>query len=209
MKVAGRTSFWLFGIFILSGFFVEVSAAQENTGTPSKRAKEAAQSPKTAASIGKSLDALTEAANLKPKQMLGGKAEHGSRSESDDLSVLPKNSSGPEPARYSPKAKRDPFRPPSLQTRTSTQVRANLSPLERIELRQLVVVGIIWDVQEPRAMIEDNTGLGYIVKIGTPIGRSDGRVKAIHPNNLIVEESFEDFSGAKKKREVTMKLPVN
>jgi Tfp pilus assembly protein PilP len=56
-------------------------------------------------------------------------------------------------------------------------------------------------------MIEDNAGLGYIVIIGTPLGRNEGKVKTIDRNRLVVEESFEDSSGAKKKRDVIMKLP--
>jgi Tfp pilus assembly protein PilP len=55
-------------------------------------------------------------------------------------------------------------------------------------------------------MIEDNAGLGYVIKVGTPIGANDGKVKAIHRNEVVVEEFYSDDYGARKKREVGMKL---
>ena len=57
-------------------------------------------------------------------------------------------------------------------------------------------------------MVEDATGLGYVVKIGTLIGPNEGKVKAIKPAEVIIEERFTDFYGAKKSQEVSMKLPV-
>jgi Tfp pilus assembly protein PilP len=55
-------------------------------------------------------------------------------------------------------------------------------------------------------MVEDGTGLGYTIKLGAPIGANDGVVRAIHRNEIIVEEFFYDVYGARKKREVIMKL---
>ena len=101
---------------------------------------------------------------------------------------------------------RDPFRPMTLRTKVNTRARENLSPLERLDLSQLKVVGIIWDIKEPRAMVEDTAGLGYVVKVGTPIGSNDGTVKAIHRNQVIVEESTADIYGVRRKRDVNMKL---
>ena len=60
--------------------------------------------------------------------------------------------------------------------------------------------------KEPRAMIEDPAGLGYVVKVGTPIGNNDGKVKAIHRNQIVVEEFYEDAYGARKPRDVSMRL---
>ena len=101
---------------------------------------------------------------------------------------------------------RDPFRPATLRKKVVARPRENLSPLERFELNQLKIVGIIWDMNEPRAMVEDGTGLGYTIKLGAPIGANDGVVKAIHRNEIIVEEYYQDVYGARKKREVSMKL---
>jgi len=101
---------------------------------------------------------------------------------------------------------RDPFRPATLRKKVDARPRENLSPLERFELNQLKIVGIVWDLKEPRAMVEDTAGLGYTIKAGAPIGANDGVVKAIHRNEIIVEEYYYDVYGARKKREVSMKL---
>jgi type IV pilus assembly protein PilP len=101
---------------------------------------------------------------------------------------------------------RDPFRPFTLNARPVARRRENLSPLERYELGQLKLVGIIWNTREPKAMVEDSTGLGYVVHIGTPIGPSNGKVKAIRRNEIIIEESFVDLYGDRKRREVGMRI---
>ena len=76
---------------------------------------------------------------------------------------------------------RDPFRPATLRKKTVARPRENLSPLERFELSQLKIVGIVWDMKEPRAMVEDSTGLGYTIKVGAPIGANDGVVQSDSP----------------------------
>jgi len=84
-----------------------------------------------------------------------------------------------------------------------------LSPLEQVELGQLKVTGIVWDMKDPRAMVEDNAGLGYIVKVCTPIGSNEGKIKAIYRNEVVVEEFYSDSYGAKKKRDISLKLSVD
>ena len=192
-------------LWLASGF--EFISAQENIHTPSHNTKQALEKlSKTPATIGKSLEALTGAANAKLKQVFGDKPEVKTKVDLDDTSSLLKKNPEPEPSKYVRKVNRDPFRPSSIQTRTSVRSRDNLSPLERLDLGQLKVVGIVWNVKEPRAMIEDAAGLGYTILIGTPIGGNEGKVKAITPTQVVVEESFQDFSGKKKTRDVLMRL---
>ena len=194
-------------LWLASGF--EFINAQEKIQTPSHNTKQALEKlTKTPATIGKSLEALTGAANAKLKQVFGDKPEIQTKEDLDDTSALLKKNPEPEPSKYVRKVSRDPFRPSSIQTRTSSRSKDNLSPLERFELGQLKVVGIVWDIKEPRAMIEDTAGLGYTILVGTPIGGSEGKVKAINRNQVVVEESFQDFSGKKKTREVLMKLSM-
>ena len=181
--------------------------AQEQIQAPSQKTKEAVETlAKTPATIGKSLGILTEAANARLKQVFGDKQETKTNADPDDTSVLQNRNPAPESPKFIRKVNRDPFRPPSIQARTGTRSRDNLSPLERFELGQLKVVGIVWDIKEPRAMIEDSAGLGYTILVGTPIGGNEGKVKGIHRDQVVVEESFEDVSGKKKTREVSMKL---
>jgi type IV pilus assembly protein PilP len=108
--------------------------------------------------------------------------------------------------RTAPAIRRDPFRPFTLNLRTIVRRRDNLSPLERYEIGQLKLVGVIWSIKDPAALVEDTSGLGYTVKVGTPIGANDGRVKKIAPDGIVVEEEYVDLYGAKKKREVSIRL---
>ena len=121
--------------------------------------------------------------------------------------ALPEPGGAAEP-RAGAAVKRDPFRPFTLNVRSSTRRRENLEPLERFELGQLKLVAIIWDVKEAKAMVEDSVGLGYVVKVGTPIGVNDGKVKTIKPNGVTIEEFFVDLYGARKQRDVEMRLSV-
>ena len=205
-KFSSRVLILVLGIASL----FEFAFAQEQIQARSQKTKDTVETlAKTPATIGKSLGILTEAANARLKQVFGDKQDPKTNAEPDDSSVLLKRIPEPESPKYIRKVNRDPFRPPTIQARTGTRSRDNLSPLERFELGQLKVVGIVWDVKEPRAMIEDNVGLGYTILVGTPIGASDGRVKGIHRDQVVVEEIYEDVSGKKKTREVSMKLSTD
>lgn len=181
--------------------------AQESTETPSQKTTEAIQkfmqTPKT---IGRSLEALTDAAKKKLQQAIGEKPATSSKTGSDDLTLPPKQADRREGPRFSSEGKRDPFQPMTVKTKTSSRPRENLSPLEQLELGQLKVTGIVWDIKEPKAMIEDNAGFGYIAQVGTPIGSHEGKIKAIHRDEVVVEEFYSDFYGAKKRRDVSLKL---
>jgi Tfp pilus assembly protein PilP len=187
-----------------------VVSAQEDFSTPSQRTKDAiGKLNKAPAAFGKALQDLKEVAGAKLKAA-GGKVRTDAEAESSDLSIPEKKSHAAAAERFSPTGKRDPFSPPKSPTKNNPQARENLSPLERVEWGQINLVGIVWDVQEPRALVEvpeaGDTSRGYIVKVGTPIGTSAGKVKAITRNEMIVEEVFTDIFGAKKKREVRKRL---
>jgi len=131
----------------------------------------------------------------------------GGRPGAPDALVLPERKSAePGTARYSPAGKRDPFLPLAQRTKASRRPRENLSPLERYELGQLKLVAVVWDIKEPKAMVEDAAGLGYVVKVGTPIGSNEGKIKTIKPTEVVVEEIAIDFYGARKPRQVSMRL---
>jgi type IV pilus assembly protein PilP len=175
--------------------------------TPSQKAKEAIEKfTQTPAAVGKKLQDLTDTARAKVQEALGEKRESDAKSESKDPGLAQQKTESSPTARVTPTGTRDPFRPMTLKPKAGSQPKENLSPLERLELGQLKVVGIVWDIKEPRAMIEDKAGLGYTVKVGTPVGSNEGRVKAIYRSEVVVEEFYVDFYGAKKKRDVSMKL---
>ena len=199
----GLLAFTLLSIFLLPS----VGRAQEEKATPSQKTKEAIEKFKKApATVGQGLEALKEAGKAKLQETLAGKEP--AKAEAGISSLPAKKPEQPERPRYSSVGKRDPFRPLSLKAKASQRARENLSPLERYELGQLKLVAIVWDIKEPKAMVEDGTGLGYVVKIGTLIGPNEGKVKAIKPTEVVIEEQVTDFYGARKSQEVSMKLPV-
>jgi type IV pilus assembly protein PilP len=191
-------------IILLSG--ATCVGAQEKEDTPSQKTKEAVdkllQAPR---SISRSLQDVSEAAKAKLRDAVAETKSTKANSEATEP-VEPKLQQPSPP--NSPAGRRDPFRPLTLNTRTQSRPRETLSPLERYELGQLKLVGIVWHVKQPSAMIEDSAGFGYVVRVGTPIGPNDGKIKAIQPEQIIVEETYVDLLGGKKRREVNIKLSV-
>jgi Tfp pilus assembly protein PilP len=206
VKVSGK----MLAAWIAIAFWAgESVAAEEPIRTPSQSTREAIEKfSQTPRAVGKVVESITDTARQRLERTLSGKSAPAEKAEAAELSLPQKRSQAPAARRYSPEGKRDPFRPMNLRAKTASQPRENLSPLERLELGQLKVVGIVWDVKEPRAMIEDSVGLGYIVRVGTPIGSNEGKVKAILRDEVVVEEFHIDFHGNKVARDVSMKLPV-
>jgi Tfp pilus assembly protein PilP len=81
---------------------------------------------------------------------------------------------------------RDPFSPPA------SAAPAVGTPLERLDLDQVRLVALVHDALPPRALLEDAAGIGYIVGLGTPIGRRGGTVVAIEPSRLRIREPDTD-----------------
>jgi hypothetical protein len=102
---------------------------------------------------------------------------------------------------------RDPFRPFTLDLRGETHESEILTPLQRYELPQLRLAAVVLDLSPPRAMLQDNSGMGYIVTPGTPIGRRRGVVKAIEQRRLIVEERIVDYYGREQTHQVLIEMP--
>ena len=116
---------------------------------------------------------------------------------------------------YDPKGKPDPFRPLIVEKteaaapkgRPSAQAALEAgTPLERMDLGQLRLVALIWNILTPKAMVEDDTGKGYILSVGTLIGKNRGNVTQINSSGVLVTERFEDSTGKFKSRQVTLKL---
>jgi Tfp pilus assembly protein PilP len=189
-------------------FAAPAVAAEETIRTPSEQMKETiGKAGKAPATIGKSLQALTDGAKEKIRQTIGGKAAPETKADPVDLTLPSKSPEAPAAALKMDPSRRDPFQPTTLRAKTDKpRNRENLTPLERSELSQLKLVAIVWDINDARAMVEDSGGLGYVVKVGTPIGTNDGKVKAIYRNEVIVEEIYSDNYGTRKKRDVGMKL---
>ncbi len=118
---------------------------------------------------------------------------------------------------YDPLGKTDPFVPlykeePTVkkeQKKKKKKKRLPLTPLEKVDLSQLKLVGIIRASSGNKALVEEATGKGYIIKKGTYIGIHAGRVIDILPDRIVVEEETETTLGTYElqKRELTIKKP--
>ena len=80
------------------------------------------------------------------------------------------------------------------------------TPLQRFDLAQLKLVGVIAQPEGNLALIEDPTGRGYIVSVGTAIGLKNGLVKKITTEGVVVEEEEQKPTGEVGYPEVTMAL---
>jgi len=104
--------------------------------------------------------------------------------------------------RYDPTDKRDPFRSFIRETKTTGPD----DPLARFDLSQLSVTGIIWGTEGPRALIKDPAGKGYIVIVGTVVGKNQGRIIAIDDNVVRVKETYVDALNRATTKNVEMRL---
>jgi type IV pilus assembly protein PilP len=96
---------------------------------------------------------------------------------------------------YDPTGKRDPFKPFRVIRVSSTRKeipREQLEPLQRWDLDRLQIIGILWDVGVPRAMIRDPDGTVYTIIKNSKIGRNEGYVAAIREGEIVVVETKYD-----------------
>ena len=146
--------------------------------------------------------------------VLGGCSEDdggGQAANAQRQIYAPEDEATPEEAvvavefRYDAVDLKDPFR--SYVRRNQVDPEDVLrSPLERFDLSQLVVTGIIWGSKKPRALIEDPTGKGYIVDEGAGIGKNKGRIVGIGDNRVVVKETYVDFQNKATNKEVEIYL---
>jgi Tfp pilus assembly protein PilP len=82
-----------------------------------------------------------------------------------------------------------------------------ISPLQQADIGQYRLIGIVGDENRRTAMVEDGVAKKhYPLFIGTYIGLNAGRVAAILPDRVIVEERAEGQAKKAKIRRVTVML---
>ena len=100
---------------------------------------------------------------------------------------------------YNPEGKIDPFAPlfreEKLAARDGETMKMGKAgiciphtPLQKVDLSQLKLVGIIRASSGNRAMVEEASGRGYVIEKGTFIGINCGRVGQILKDRVIVDE---------------------
>lgn len=117
---------------------------------------------------------------------------------------------------YNPQGKPNPFQPlvvekkepPPGPKKAEAAPRAeekSLTPLERVDLAGLKLVAVVWDIPKPKALVEEGGGKGYILSVGTRVGKNRGQVTRINASGVVVTEKFE-VDGKLKPREVPLRL---
>jgi len=128
----------------------------------------------------------------------------------------PVAASQPQPAAseafvYSPMNLRDPFEPfikvvPEKKEKPKAFVPQ--TPLQRFPAEELRLVGVVWGggPANAKALIEDPTGKGYVVAVGTLVGDKGGGIVQIGRDEVVVEERFVNLLGEETQRVVKMTL---
>jgi type IV pilus assembly protein PilP len=110
---------------------------------------------------------------------------------------------------YNPIGKRDPFR----SFLTVGEVGAGDGPkregLQKYELDQYQLVGVIWGVERPRALLQDPDQVGHVGEIGTYIGRNWGKITAITSGEVVVTEEYQTIDGELVVNNIPLTLPVD
>lgn len=118
---------------------------------------------------------------------------------------------------YDPKGRVDPFFPiieeaPKIRKDDPARVerRTPQTPLEKVDLSQLKLVGIIGSSLGPSAVVEESSGRGYVVTVGTYMGINSGRVTTIDMDRIIVTEIVVDWTGEirEERRELKLQKPT-
>ena len=108
---------------------------------------------------------------------------------------------------YDPTGKRDPFRSFEWeQLKLELGDGTTRGPLEQFDVSQLSLVGVVWNAKNARALIQDPSGMSYIVAEGAKIGKNSGRVTKIDDNLVVVKETYVDIKLEETTKDVEMRI---
>jgi type IV pilus assembly protein PilP len=105
---------------------------------------------------------------------------------------------------YSPLGKRDPFRS-FIEMKVET---AEVCCTQKYDIDQYHLVGIIWGVDRPRALVEDPENVGWVIEIGSYLGKNWGKVTSINANEVVVTEEYQTIDGELVVNNLSIKLPI-
>jgi len=116
---------------------------------------------------------------------------------------------------YKYEGRNDPFRPFVSQKKATLTPDPNeivedaieYSGMQLFEPGQLHLVGVMLTKNDPMALVEDQTKKGYIIKLGSLIGKR-GMVTAIEPQQVVVTETAKTRAGNEIKSTTTMRMKL-
>jgi type IV pilus assembly protein PilP len=103
---------------------------------------------------------------------------------------------------YDHGGRRDPFAP-IIQLEGKPRIGENvtLPPLERVNVSEINLIGIMWGGFGYTAMVQTPDGKGYTIRQGSRVGPNDGVVTLVTENTVVVREQFSDAYGNKQVRQ--------
>ena len=96
---------------------------------------------------------------------------------------------------YVTDGRRDPFVPLSRIRRPIEASNVPATPLQRYDLSQFRLVGVIVGKGEAKAMVVAPDGKSYMIAKGVKIGKNNGTIMTITTEAIQVKEKYYDFSG--------------
>jgi Tfp pilus assembly protein PilP len=108
---------------------------------------------------------------------------------------------------YDAVGKRDPFRSFEWeQLKLELGDGSMRGPLEQFDVSQLSLIGVVWNANNARALIQDPSGMSYIVAEGVRMGKNSGRVTSIDDNLVVVRETYVDLSLEETTKDIEMRI---
>ena len=115
---------------------------------------------------------------------------------------------------YDPAGKIDPFKPlfketPKAQSKTATYANTVNKPteaLEKIDLSQLKLTGIVLAASGHKALVKEASGRGHVISAGSRIGIHGGRVAQVLKDRVIIKEEMIDLAGRRFFQHTEIKL---
>jgi type IV pilus assembly protein PilP len=106
---------------------------------------------------------------------------------------------------YNAAGRRDPFAP-IIVPEAKRSAALDRPPLERYNITEFKLSGIVWGGFGYNAILEGPDGKGYFVHTGTVVGPNRGVVKKITPTTLVIEEKYKNYTGTTERRETVVEL---
>jgi type IV pilus assembly protein PilP len=141
---------------------------------------------------------------LSPKSDM---AKMGKKDKSDghvaEISAAASKTFKQKNSTYKPGDKLNPFEPlfknkPGKRDNSLTPqipVRQNVTALEKLDLNQLKLTGIIFASNRKLALVQEASGKGHIISVGTFIGTKGGTVAEIQKHKIVIQETLKDAYG--------------
>ena len=147
-----------------------------------------------------------ELLGLEESSVQNDPSKSGTRSERRKKVVEEENDEEKE-FTYNPIGKRDPFRS-FLAFASDNSIIDNIprTPLQRYDIEQYTLTGIISGIDRPRALVEDPTGIGHVMELGDYIGTNWGKVTSIEDDIVIITEEYKTIEDELVTRPIKLTL---